>query len=365
MKLLLSRLLIRAACVALGLSLSLTARSATAAVPSTWAFAYNDNPSPPPGAVMNPSFQAGSFQTLCPGAVATITQFALGQYAVVLPCTASPNGIVHVTAVNAAARYCEIQQWFDSGADKVVIVLCFKGPAADSSQFTVSYTTSSGVTASGAHGYVYSSPAGVPIASYNSAGGVNTIVHPSVGRWTVSLPSLSAGAYIGDLQATAVHPNNAPRRCKIENWFFTAAGSSVLVMCTDNNGALVDTWFTMSYHAQRSVVATQPTGFAYLTNLVGAPSGTDFNSLAPPNSFSASPPGRYHMQLPSVGGPFGGFGATHMQVTALSGTAGFYCQLEKVWSIDASGKVDAPVICFNNVGTPVDNFQFSTFTSAF
>jgi len=29
------------------------------------------------------------------------------------------------------------------------------------------------------------------------------------------------------------------------------------------------------------------------------------------------------------------------------------------------GKVDAPVICFNNVGTPVDNFQFSTFTSAF
>ena len=351
------RLLIRVAWLALGLATSLAARPAAAAVPNVWAFAYNDNLTPPPASIMNPAYQWGSFQTTCPGSMATITQTAVGRYVVTFPCSASSNGVVHVTAVNDNARYCEIENWADSGTAKLVTVRCFKGASPDNSKFTVLYTTSSGAPAAGAHAYVYANPAGGLLASYNSIGAGNTIVHTGPGRWTVTLGKLNTGSYDGDLQATAVNLQSAPRRCKIDNWFLSGPDYGVLIVCTDSAGTLTDTWFTLSYHFQRSVVATQPSAFAYMTNLLGAPAGSDFNSLAPPNAFAGAPPGRYTMHYPAVG-----IGATHMQVTALSGTPGYYCQLEKVWLI-SGGNVDAPVICYTNVGTTVDHLAFSTFSS--
>jgi hypothetical protein len=344
-----------------GLSTLLAARPASAGVPDVWAFAYNDTLAPLPGSVMNPAYQWGSFQTFCPGSMATITQITTGKYMVRFPCSASSNGIVHVTAVDDNARYCEIESWGDAaGGDKVVTVLCFKGPARDDSKFTVMYTRSSGAAPIGAHAYVYSDPTGFPISNFNSAGPANSITHLGTGRWEVKLPLLSTGTYDGDLQATAVHPNDAPRRCKIDNWFNSFPDYRVLILCTDPNGVLIDTWFTMSYHFQRSVVATVPGSFAYMTNLPGAPAGSSFNSVGLPNSFAASPPGRYRMSYPGVG-----TGRTHMQVTALSGAPGTYCQLEKIWMISGGppGNVDAPVICFNNVGVTTNNLLFSTFSS--
>jgi hypothetical protein len=351
-----STLLALVAVVALG------ARPAAAAVPDVWAFAYNEQLAPPPGSVMHPSYQWGSFKTICPGAMATITQAAVGRYVVAFPCSASSSGIVHVTAVNDNARYCEIESWTDSGSSKLVTVVCFKGPARDNSKFTITYTRSSGTTPVGAHAYVFSSPTGAVLASYNSAGAANSITHTGTGRWEVKLPMLSTGTYDGDLQATAVHPNDAPRRCKIDNWVNAFPDYRVLIVCTDNNGVLVDTWFTMSYHFQRAVFATPPgpppPGIAYMTNLPGAPPGSDYNSVAPPNSFASIPPGHSTMTYPAVGA-----NETHMQITALSGTAGFYCQLADLWTISATGDVTAPVICFNNVGITVDNLLFSTFAS--
>jgi hypothetical protein len=105
------------------------------------------------------------------------------------------------------------------------------------------------------------------------------------------------------------------------------------------------------------VFGTLPGSVAYMTNLVGAPPGSDYNSAAPPNSLAASPPGRYTMTYPGVG-----VGATHMQVTALSGPPGYYCQLEKIWAT-GGGNVAAPVICFDNVGVATDNLLFATFGS--
>src|SRR5689334_11048637 len=96
------------------------ARPVAAAVREFWAFAYNELLAPLPGWVMHPSSQWGSFQTTCPGAMATITQTAVGRYVVTFPCSASSNGIVHVTAVNDNARYCEIESWADSGSSKLV-----------------------------------------------------------------------------------------------------------------------------------------------------------------------------------------------------------------------------------------------------
>jgi hypothetical protein len=351
------RLLTLHASLLLGLATILTASPAAAAVPDVWAFAYNDNLTPPPGSLMNPAYQAGSFQASCPGSMATITQTAVGKYVVSFPCSASSNGIVHVTAVSDNARYCEVEAWRDAGLAKNVTVVCFKGPARDNSKFTVMYTRSSGPTpAGGAHAYVYADPSGVALANYNSAGPANSIAHVGVGRWEVKLPALSTGTYDGDLQATAVHPNDAPRRCKIDNWTFVGPDYRVPVSCTDANGVLTDTWFTLSYHFKRSVSGTSPSAFAYMANFA-APPGSDFNSLAPPNSFLATVPGHYTMHFPAVG-----VGMTHMQVTALSGPWGHYCQLASVWTT-VGGNVNAPVICFNNVGVATSNLLFSTVTS--
>jgi hypothetical protein len=168
---------------------------------------------------------------------------------------------------------------------------------------------------------------------------------------------LSTGSYDGDLQATAVHPNDAPRRCQIDNWFISGTDYRVLISCTDPTGALTDTWFTMSYHFHRSVFGAVPSAYAYMTNMPGAPAGSDYNSVAPPNSFTPTSPGRYTMVFPGVG-----IAPTHMQVTAFGGPYGYYCQLEKIWTITA-GTVQAPVICFNNVGVATNNRLFSTFSS--
>jgi hypothetical protein len=358
MNVVIHRLLSLTASLLVGLTMLLAApRPAGAAVPNVWAFAYNDNPTPPPASVMNPAYQWGSFKTTCPGSMATITQVAVGKYVVTFPCSASSNGIVHVTAVNNNARYCEIEGWSDVGAAKAVTVLCFKGPAADNSMFTVTYTTSSGAPAGGAHAYVFSSPTGVVIAGYNSAGPANSVTHVATGRWDVKLPLLSTGTYDGDLQATAVHPNDAPRRCKIDNWINVTPDYRVQISCTDPNGVLVDTWFTVSYHFKRSVAGTAPGSLAYMTNLPGAPPGSDYNPVAPPNAFTSTPPGRYTTVFPGVG-----TGATHMQVTALGGPFGYYCQLERIWTI-AGGTVTGSLICFNNVGVTTDNLLFATYTS--
>lgn len=153
-----------------------------------------------------------------------------------------------------------------------------------------------------------------------------------------------------------MHPNDVPRRCKIDNWSSSGADYGVQIVCTDPTGTPVDTLFTMSYHFRRSVVGTQPSSFAYMTNLVGAPTGSDFNSLIAPNLFTGVSPGRYVMQYLGVG-----IGATHMQVTALAGPPGYYCQLENIWVV--TGDVLAPLICFNNVGIPTDNLLFATFSS--
>jgi hypothetical protein len=95
-----------------------------------------------------------------------------------------------------------------------------------------------------------------------------------------------------------------------------------------------------------------------MTNLVGAPPGSDFNSLAPPNSFTTGSPGHYTMKYPGVG-----IGNTHMQVTALGGASGTYCQLADLWMIAGCGDVFAPVVCFNSAGTPTDDLLFSSFAS--
>jgi hypothetical protein len=343
----------------IGLLTVFAASPAAAAVPDVWAFAYNDNLTPAPGSIMNPAFQSGSFKTVCPGSMATITQIATGKYVVNFPCSASSNGIVHVTAVDDNARYCEIENWTDAGSAKTVTVLCFKGSNRDNSKFTVTYTRSSGSTGSRAHAYVYSDPGGALLASYNSLGPANTVAHLGTGRWEVKIPAapIAISSYDGDLQTTAVHPNDAPRRCQIDNWYISGTDYRVQISCTDPSGVLTDTWFTVSHHFKRSVFGKPPGAIAYMTNLIGAPASSDYNSVAPPNSFVNTSPGQYTISYPGVG-----IGATHIQVTALGGPYGYYCQPKDTWTI-SGGNVNARVICFNNVGVATNNLLFSTFSS--
>jgi len=100
----LRRLAVLAAGLVVGASAALAWAGPTmAAVADVWAFAYLDNPSPPPGWIMDTARQSGTFKTLCPNDWITATSVATGVYRVSIPCSATAGGVVHVTAVDGTA----------------------------------------------------------------------------------------------------------------------------------------------------------------------------------------------------------------------------------------------------------------------
>lgn len=339
---------------------------ANAATPDVWAFAYMDNATPGVGWVMDLTRQSGTWKStsVCASAVATVTAFSTGIYQVTFPCSASGNGVAHVTAVDYKGRYCTIGTWYASGTSEIVDVFCYDATGVpDNATFTVLYTTSSGVpTSGGGHAYVYSDFSGAPLSNYNSTGTINSITHPSAGVYLVKIPNLSIGTLYGDLQATAVHPNQLPRRCKVARWTYSGSDYYVYVFCFNNANALTDTWFTLSLHQKRSVYGAlyPPKYYAYTWygNTFVPPATTDYNSTGGVNSTTWVGTGNYHVIFPQVG-----LKETHIQVTAY-GTTPDYCQLYQPWYISGVDVVQKTVICFDGLGNVKDNSFFISTSSS-
>src|SRR5690348_3590486 len=152
------------------LALAGTARSA---VPDQWGFAYVDKPSVP--SVPDINHQAGSWPAAfkvhaMPGVV--------GQVIVRFPQVATKGGVVHVTAVSANPAWCQVQKWRPSGTDEDAAVRCFKpGGAPVFVPFSITFATSSKgpFPAGPAYGYVHFEPGSGLAASFNSAGGSNSV----------------------------------------------------------------------------------------------------------------------------------------------------------------------------------------------
>jgi hypothetical protein len=349
--------------LALGATAALVPAPAHAAVADSWAFAYMDNPTPPAGWVMDTTRQWGTFRTTCGPVWATVTEWSVGLYEVTFPCT-SAKGIVHVTAVDDTGRYCTAGKWGQNGTSTSATVFCFdRTGRPDHATFTILSTTSSGVLPAGSgHGYVFASPAGAVLTQFNSTGGANTVTHAGTGVYLARLSGLANASFLeGDLQVTAVHPNQVASRCKIGRWGLSGLDQIVYVICFDRAGNRADTWWNLSYHNRRTVLGAlgPPRYFAYnWANVVTAPpSATTFNSAGGANSIVPVATGEYVAVFEQVG-----YRMTHIQVTTY-GTDPGYCQLSRPWILSGSTVIAKTVICFDGFGNTKDAPFFISYTS--
>jgi hypothetical protein len=349
-----------AAMASIALGVGAPAQAATA---DQWGFAYVNNPTVPPGTVLDPAHQAGTWP---PGFVATGGKLAPGWFEVTFPMIgAGSKGIVHVTPVNRTGTYCVVVRWFQSGPDEIVDVQCRQpgGLPADT-QFTVLWTISSGVIPPNtSHAYVQTISTGAIVQAYNSTGAGVTVSPVPPGRYVVLFSDVATpGQLSGNLQVTAIQPNAQPRRCKVEKWGLSGKADIVAVVaCYDQTGTSTDTDFVASYHRERSVLGSfaPPKYFGYVWSPNLAPE-TNFNYPAGGFGFNGigalAPPGRYLVKYPLLA-----LNENHAQVTAYGGGSN-YCHLTQLW-LTSGSTIGVDVLCFDNTGAPAPHDFFSTFTN--
>jgi hypothetical protein len=165
---------------------------------------------------------------------------------------------VKVTAYGTGSDACKVGNWYVSGSDQFVRVLCFStGGAFVDTMFTMTFARSLGVIglAGTPTGYVWadqpSTASYTPNTTYqyNSSGSSvnNTVTRSSAGVYTVHMPNL-AGVE-GNVHVSAYGPGTA--ECKVASWTSSGTARLVAVRCFTTGGALVDSRFTATYTAIR------------------------------------------------------------------------------------------------------------------
>jgi hypothetical protein len=329
------------AVLATGLAVASPGGAAHAAVPDTFGFVLWNGSAPVP---------SGTWPS-----ATTVSVLSVGRYAVVFPGQAATGGVVHVTAINPAPHWCQVNSFGPSGADEKVLISCYRaGGAPDPSSFSAIFDSSSGPASSvGQFGYVNALPSGALVSQYNSAGAGNTVIHTGVGQWAVKFPGLATpGPVDGSLQSTAVNPQ-IPARCKVSSWSSSVSGQTAKVSCFDAGGAPLDTQFTLTYQYQRSLygAVVPPKYFGYLWNTppLGPPS-TNFNNPLGPgaNTISSSGVGLSIVKFPNLAVP-----PDDVQVTA-AGSGSEFCGLNGNWTYSGPDTIVRDVNCFTNGGTPIN-----------
>ena len=275
-----------------------------------------------------------------------------GLYKIDFVGAAAPGGVVHVTAINSAPHWCQVNSFAPSGADEIVTISCYKvGGAPDFTNFSAIFSSSSGPTSPGSFGYVNSLPSGALVSQYNSAALTNTVTHLTTGQWKVNFPGLSTpGPIDGSLQATAVSPPSVPARCKILGWSSSPGGQVAQVNCYNPGGGFTDTQFTLTYQYQRALFGGfgPPKYFGYLWNQpVGGPASTNYNNPWGPGANSVSPGTLATVKFPSLA-----VLPDDIQVTA-AGQGSDFCGLTNPWAHIGADTLAQDVNCFTNAGAPI------------
>ncbi|MBB5869190.1 hypothetical protein F4553_002569 [Allocatelliglobosispora scoriae] len=294
-------------------------------------------------------------------AATTVTLIGVGRYQVKFPGQGIAGGVVHVTAINAVAHWCQAEQWFPSGVDEIAYIRCYKaGGVLDYTAFSAIFYRSSGPSPYGTYGYVDANPGGGTISQYNAAGAVNTVTHVGVGKWQVKFPGIgTAGPKDGSLQATAVNSATGAR-CNIANLASTPAQQDVFVYCFASAGAPLDTRFTLTYQYRPSLYgrAFAPKYYGYYHWVPGAgPASTNFNSQL---GFGANTPAVAGVGLVTIKFPSIAFLPDTLQVSTF-GTVPNWCSLSAPWQHFGTDTVAQNVNCFTVNGTPV---HYGFFASA-
>ncbi|WP_020391175.1 hypothetical protein [Kribbella catacumbae] len=286
----------------------------------------------------------------------TVVVLGPGRYRVTFPGQGAPNGVVHVTAINSAPHWCQAESWFQSGANEIVNIRCYRvGGVLDPTSFSAFFVRASGGPAPGLYGYVDSAASGALVSQYNSAGAANTSTPTGVGQWHVRFPGLVAGGSLdGNLQATAVNAATGAR-CKVSGWSSSGAGQDVKVLCFNSAGALLNTRFTLTYQYKVSLygAAIPPKYYGYFLNQPPAgPPTTNLNSALGlgANTIMPAGPGLSLVTFPRIA-----FTQNTVQVTAYGPNSNF-CGLNTFWTNSSSGPdlFVRDVNCFTNAGAPVN-----------
>ena len=354
---------------AIGVAAALVASAAgpaQAAVPDKWGFAYVDQPSVASTPTL--SHQAGSWPAPLHAHSAPAGG---GRVAVTFPRIASKDGVVHVTAVNGGAVWCQAVSWGPSGPNEVVVVRCHKaGGAVVFSPFTVLYTTSSKgpFPAGSAYAYVHWQPGPGIVAQFNSTGNPNTVTPAGLGVWIVRLLGIASSVQRGNVQVTAVNPS-VPAKCEIQKWTWTGNGQTFQVNCYGVGTAALNTGWTLSYDHVRAITGTQPKFYGYTFNnmplspapYVPVPPGVNFNSQGGVNRIAPAGTGLSLVTFPRVG-----VVPNTVLVTPFGAGPGF-CNLITVWGSTPgpSGAVIVrDVACFTAGGVNKKFASLITYTSS-
>jgi hypothetical protein len=299
-------------------------------------------------------------------AATTVTIGGIGIYKIDFPGQAAAGGVAHVTAINSAPHWCQVNSIVAAGPDEIVTISCYQvGGVPDYTDFSAIFSSSSGplTTPGGSFGYVNALPSGALVSQYNSAGLANAVAHTGVGAWTVKFPGLATpGPIDGSLQATAVSPPTVPARCKLVKWSSSPSGQVALVNCYNSGGALADSQFTLTYQYQRSLYggAIPPKYFGYLWNQpVGGPASTNYNSVLGPGANTLSPGPLALVTFPALA-----VLPDDVQATAAGPTSDF-CGLNFQWTHSGSNTIVRDVNCFTNAGSAIASGFLVSDNSAF
>ena len=351
------------ALAATGLTATATAATAlTAADPPRWGFAVVRS-----GAVVDSQRQAGSWTD---GLKVEATLGGPGQVFVRFPQIGrASGGVAHVTAISSSADWCQVEGWWQSGADEIVAVRCHRhGAGPINSWFSLSFGDNPQyLPAHQAFGYVHWDGSAV-VSQFNSSGpaAVNTVApSSSPGAWGVTLPGLGSAGYAGNIQVTAIDPS-VPARCKVSGWPVPTAAQIIGVRCYDATGTPLNTGWSLTYHRERAVIWTPYTyHFAYTFD--NAPTTPGSYVPTPSQVNYNSQPGGGRLSRPAVGRKqvfFGGLTPgyrSNVQVTAVGYNAEF-CNLSAPWETSSTSVSIRYVTCYNGA-VLVDHPTMITYVS--
>jgi hypothetical protein len=286
----------------------------------------------------------------------TVTPLSPGRYQVKFVGAGIGAGVVHVTAINAVPHWCQVETWFQSGPDEIVVIRCYKvGPSLDNTAFSAIFFRSSGTSPFGQYGYVDAMPGGGTFSQYNSAGGTDTVTHLAVGQWSVKFAGIGTpGPRDGGLQATAVNAGT-PARCNIATWASSPPQQAATVFCFDATGAPLDTRFTLTYQYSSSLYGSfSPPfyyGFVWWMPGVG-PASTNLNSIL---GYGGNAPASAGVGLTIIKFPSIGVAPPDTVLVTAATAAPNWCSLNSVWTHPgATDILVRDVNCFTNAGTPAN-----------
>jgi hypothetical protein len=342
----LKRLMTAAAVAITGLGLAgAAAGTAQAALPDAWGFALVESPSGP--AV------AGHWAESVPSPPPVASPGSPGQEIIKFPGIGIKGGVVHVTAVIDVMAWCQAQKWGPSGSTETVVVQCYgKGGVPGFVPFTVTFSASSGpIPGAGLlYAYVHDTNASVA-ASYNSAGGANTVTSLGTGQWLVRLPGPGPAAQTGGVQVTAANPAK-PAICDVASWVSTPTGQNVRVRCYNPVGAPQPSGWSLTYQNDRAITGAAPKLHAYTLNnqplvagpYVPAPAGINFSSAGGVNTVTRAGLAQSLVRFPLVA-----FKPDTVLVTALD-PGPKVCNLNTLWATGGSLVTVRDVVCYLPTG---------------